>query len=148
MTLGAIMKYRYPILLFASGLIWFLVAAALGSAVPILGEEWFPHLICAIVTAFAVGFIFGTAIFSWSGWRWYALPLLTLFVASGLFGFLLPLSWSLTGTSGTSVDSEAFYKMPLSFIVYAMTLYLVILYPIALLTQLMLKKSNSQTHGS
>ncbi len=139
------MKYRYPILLFASGLIWFLVAAALGSAVPILGETWFPHLICAIVTAFVVGSIFRTAIFSWSGWRWYALPLLTLFVASGLFGFLLPLSWSLTGAS---VDSEAFYITPLSFIIYAMTLYLVILYPIALLTQLMLKKSNSQTHGS
>ena len=135
------MKNRYTILLTLSGVAWFLVAGVLGSAVPVLGSMWFQHSICAILTAFVVGFTFRGPIFRWSGWRWYLLPLLTLLVATAVFGFLLPCAWLITELfRGNRVDAEAFYKTPLLIVFYSMTFYLVILYPLALLTQHLLRK--------
>jgi hypothetical protein len=63
------MKNRYVILVALSGLAWFLVAGVLGSAVPVLGSMWFQHSICAILTAFVVGFIFNV---SFPGMIWNA----------------------------------------------------------------------------
>jgi hypothetical protein len=135
------MRNRYVILLALAGVAWFLVAGVLGSAVPVLGSMWFQHSLCAILTAFVVGFTFKGPILRWSGWRWYLLPLLTLLVAAAVFGFLVPCAWLITELfRGGGVDSEAFYKTPLMFVFYSMTFYLVILYPLALLTQHLLRK--------
>jgi hypothetical protein len=72
----------------------------------------------------------------WRGWRWYVLPLLTLLTGTIVFGFLVPCAWALTD----SLDAEAFYKVPLMIVFYSMTFYLMVLYPLALLTQHLLRR--------
>jgi hypothetical protein len=135
------MKKRYSLLLVLSGVGWFLIAGVLGTAVPVFGNLWIQHSICAMITAFVVGIAFRGAIRHWSGWRWYFLPFLTLLVATATFGFLLPCTWFVTQLfRGGGVNSEAFYKTPLAMVFYSMTVYLVILYPGALLTQHLLRR--------
>jgi hypothetical protein len=126
---------RYLMLLLLSGAGWFLIAGVLGYAIPIIGGMWFRHLVCAVLTSFIVGVSFRAPILRWSGWRWYVLPLLTLLAGTTLFGFLLPCAWALTD----SLDNEAFWKLPLAIVFYSMTFYLAALYPLALLTQHLLR---------
>lgn len=136
------MSKRYTIVLLVSGLAWFLVAGVLGSAIPVFGDMWAQHLACAILTALAVGLVFRGPVLRWSGWRWYALPILTLLAATSIFGLLLPFSWFVTGVfSGGGVDAEAFYKTPLALVFYGMTFCLVVLYPLALATQYLLRRA-------
>lgn len=144
------MNKRYSILLLISGTGWFLVAGVVGYAIPVFGRMWFQHLLCAIFTAFVVGIAFRAPILSWSGWRWYVLPLLTLLTGTAVFGILLTCSWALT----ESLDREAFYKLPLGIVFYSMTSCLPVLYPLALLTQHLLRNrlkmptANSAADGS
>ncbi len=130
------MTKRYSILLLVSGSGWFVVAGVFGHAIPVFGSMWFLHLVCAVLTSFLVGIAFRVPILRWSGWRWYVLPLLTLLTGTTVFGFLLPCAWALT----ESVDGEAFYRLPLAIVFYSMTFYLAVLYPLALLTQLLLRR--------
>ena len=130
------MKMRYSLLLLLSGTGWFLVAGVFGYAIPVFGGMWFPHFVCAVVASFIVGGAFRVPILRWSGWRWCVLPLLTLLTGTTVFGFLLPCAWALTD----SLDSEAFYKLPLAIVFYSMAFYLVVLYPLALLTQYLLRR--------
>ena len=132
----------YLAALILSGLCWFGVAALLGSAVPILGEMWLQHLVSALITSLLVGYTFKRPIRSWIGWRWYILPLLTLFVATALFGLLVPTSWWLTSIirQTRDLDGEAFYFVPLYMLFYSLTFWLFLLYPLALLTQTLLRK--------
>lgn len=123
-------------LLLLSGTGWFLIAAVFGYAIPVIGSMWFRHLVCAAIASFIVGISFRVPILRWSGWRWYALPLLTLLVGTIVFGFLLPCAWALTD----SLDNEAFWKLPLAIVFYSMTFYLVPLYAFALLTQYLLRR--------
>ena len=129
------MTYLFALTL--SGIGWFIVAAALGSGVPILGEMWVQHLISAIVTSLAVGYMFKKPLMTWRGLWWYMLPILTLLSATTLYGFLLPLSWSVTAAikGSGNVDGQAFYQIPAMMVLYSMTVYIVVLYPLALLTQ-------------
>ncbi len=134
------MPTRYIILLTLSGSAWFFVAGVVGAAVPIFGDHWFQHFVCAIITSLAIGIIFRSSILHWSGWRWYLLPLLSLMLATAVYGFLLPCSWFVTSfTHGGGVDSEGFYMIPMMFVFYSMTSFLVILYPLALLTHYLLR---------
>src|SRR5438477_10169563 len=128
------MKKQYSIMLLLCGAGWFLVAGVLGYAVPILGSMWFQHLICGVLTAFVVGIAFRVPILRWSGWRWYLLPLLTLFAGTTVFGFLLACSWHLADSlrGAGRLEREAFYKIPLAFVFYSMC-FLYVLYPLALL---------------
>lgn len=132
----------YSIALALSGICWFGVAAVLGSGVPILGEMWVQHLISAVVTSLAVGYIFKKPLMTWRHWWWYVLPILTLLSATTLYGLLLPLSWQVTAAIKGSgkVDGEAFYEIPAMMVLYSMTVYIVVLYPLALLTQTVLRK--------
>ena len=136
---------RYNLALIVSGIGWFCVAAVLGRAVPILGEMWLQHLASALVTSLVVGFLFKKPVMTWRGRRRYLLPVLTLLSATTLFGVLLPLSWKLTaalrGSGG--VDGEAFYLVPALVVFYSMTAYILILYPLALLTQNLRRKLSS-----
>jgi hypothetical protein len=129
------MNKRYSILLLISGTGWFLVSGVFGYTIPVFGRMWLQHLACAIFTAFVVGSAFREPILIWSGWRWYLLPLLTLLTGTAVFGFLLTCSWALN----ESLGSEAFYKLPLAIVFYSMTFYLPALYPLALLTQHLLR---------
>jgi hypothetical protein len=135
----------YLLLLVVSGFCWFGVAAVLGPAIPIWGAMWPQHLIAAIVTSVLIGVIFRRPIFAWRGPRWYLLPVLTLATAAGLYGLLVPISWWLTdsinGKGG--IDGQAFYQLPMFMIFYSLTLYLIVLYPLALLTQTLLRKVRS-----
>ena len=133
---------RYNLALIVSGIGWFLIAAILGGGVPIVGEMWLQHLISALVTSFVVGFIFRKPVMTWRGWRRYILPLLTLLSATTLFGFLVPVSWQITSMlqGRGNVDGQAFSQFPFLLIFYSMTAYLLILYPLALLTQNLLRK--------
>jgi hypothetical protein len=132
----------YIIALVVSGICWFCFAAVLGSAVPILGVMWVQHLISAVITSLAVGYIFKKPLMIWCGWRWYVLPILTLLVATALYGLLLSLSGLVTATiqGKGSVVVEAFYLTPALMVLYSMTVYIVVLYPLALLTQTVLHK--------
>lgn len=134
------MKYIFALVV--SGICWFGVAAVLGSGVPILGEMWLEHLISAVITSLVVGLIFQKPLTAWQGWWRYILPLLTILSATLLFGLLLPLSWWVTAKirGSGSVDGEALYLIPALVVFYSMTIYLVILYPLALLTQSLLCK--------
>lgn len=126
---------RYAILLLISGTGWFVVAGVFGYAIPVFGRMWFRHFVCAIITAFVVGITFRVPISSWSGWRWHVLPLLTLPTGTAVFGFLLTCSWTLT----ESLERGAFYKLPVGIVFYSMTFCLAVLYPLALLTQHLLR---------
>jgi hypothetical protein len=128
---------RYSILLLLSGVGWFLIAGVFGYSIPVIGSMWLRHLVCAVLTSFIIGISFRVPIMRWSGWRWYVLPLLTLLSGTTVFGFLLPCAWALTD----SLDNEAFWKLPLAIVFYSMTFYLVALYPLALLTQHLLRKA-------
>ena len=138
---------KYNLALIVSGICWFCIAAVLGVSVPIVGEMWLQHLLSAVVTSLLVGFLFRKAVMTWRGWRRYILPLLTLLSATTLFGVLLPLSWQVTSAirGHGDVDSEAFYLVPASVVFYSMTAYLLLLYPLALLTQNLLRKANDKT---
>jgi hypothetical protein len=90
----------------------------------------------------AVGYTFKKPVMTWRGWKWYILPMLTLLFATALYGLLLPLSWLVTATIKGSggVDGAAFYQIPAMMVLYSMTVYIVVLYPLALLTQTVLHK--------
>ena len=96
----------------------------------------------AVLTSFAVGYLFKKPLMTWRGWRWYVLPILTIFVATALYGLLVPLSWWVTAAiqGAGRIDGEAFYFIPVMMVFYSMTVYIVILYPLALLTQTVLHK--------
>jgi hypothetical protein len=139
------MMRRYPILLLVSGTGWFFVAGVLGYAIPVFGSMWCRHFLCAVLTSFIVGITFRTPIAHWQGWRWYVLPLLTLLAGTAVFGFLLTCAWALTD----SLESDAFYKLPLLIVYTSMTACLPLLYPLALLTQHLLRsqmKAGSTPH--
>ena len=135
------MTRRYAASLTFSGTAWFFIAGVFGGAVPIFsGELWIQHLACALFTAYVVGIALKNPILYWTGWKWYVLPLITLLMATIVFGFLLPCSWLLTNTfSGDGVDGEAFILIPFIFVFYSMTYYLALLYPLAMATQCILK---------
>jgi hypothetical protein len=131
----------YFLALIACGVFWFLVAGVLGQGVPIFGQLWLQHLIVAIVTALVIGYLFKKPLERWQQWLWYVLPILTLLVASALFGLLVAVSWGLTEMmKSKGIDGEAFYLLPGLFVLYSMTTYLVVLYPLALLTQTLLRR--------
>ena len=133
---------NYIFALVVSGICWFGVASVLGSGVPILGEMWLQHLISAVITSLVVGIIFRKPLMTWQDRCRYILPFLTILSATTLFGLLLPLSWWVTAKiAGTgNVDGEAFYLVPAWVVFSSMTTYLLILYPLALLTQNLLCK--------
>ena len=133
---------KYNLALIVSGIGWFLIAAVLGMSVPIIGEMWLQHLISAVITSLVIGFIFRKPVMTWSGWQRYILPLLTLLSATTLFGFLVPLSWQVTSIlqGRGNVDGQAFSQVPFLLVFYSMTVYILILYPLALLTQNLLRK--------
>jgi hypothetical protein len=136
------MRKRYLILLLVSGAGWFLIAGVLGYAIPVFGCMWLQHLVCAILTSLVVGSTFRAPILHWSGWRWYLLPLLTLLTGTAVFGFLLTCSWHLTESlrGEVGLENDAFYKLPLAIVFYSMTSFLPVLYPVALLTQQLLRR--------
>jgi hypothetical protein len=131
------MNKRYAMLLLISGVAWFLIAGVLGYAIPVLGSRWAQHLVCAIFTAFVVGTGFRFRILHWTGWRWYLLPVLTLLTGSTVFGLLLTCSWCLAEPGG--LEREAFYMLPLNIVFYTMA-FGWITYPLALLTQCLLRR--------
>ena len=136
------MRVPYYLALAVSGVCWFGVAGVLGSAIPIFGEMWAQHLVSAIITSLAVGYIFKKLVMTWLGWRWYVLPILTVLVASALYGLLVPSSWwaaDMMQRGDFRVEGEAFYFIPPVMVFYSMTVYIVILYPLALLTQTVLR---------
>ena len=136
------MRMRYLILLLISGAGWFFVAGILGYAIPVFGSMWLQHLVCAILTSLVVGSTFRAPILRWMGWRWYLLPLLTLLTGTAVFGFLLTGSWHLTESlrGEVGLENDAFYKLPLAIVFYSMTSFLPVLYPLALLTQHLLRR--------
>jgi hypothetical protein len=123
-------------LLLLSGVGWFLVAGVFGYSIPVFGSMWFRPFVCAVLTSFMVGILFRVPILRWAAWHWYLLPLLTLLTGTTVFGYLLTCAWSLTD----SLDSEAFYKLPFLMVFYSMSSFLVWLYPLALLTQHLLRR--------
>jgi hypothetical protein len=137
------MRRRYPILLLVAGTGWFGVAGVCGYAIPVFGNMWFWHLLCAVLTSLSVGITFRSAILRWQDWRWYALPLLTLLTGTAVFGFLVTCVWALAD----SLDSEAFYKLPLAIVFYSMSAFLPVLYPLALLTQHLLRRQMKAVHA-
>ena len=133
---------RYSLALIVSGLGWFCVAAVLDDTVPVLCDMWLQHLVSAVITSLMVGFIFRKPVMTWRGrWR-YLLPVLTLLSATILFGILLPLSWMVTAAleGRGNPDGEAFYLVPAFLVFYSLTAYILILYPLAWLTQNLLRK--------
>ena len=134
------MTRRYGASLTFSGIAWFSIAGVFGGAVPVFSAElWIQHLACALLTAYVVGIALKNPILYWTGWKWYVLPLITLLLATIVFGFLLPCSWLLASVfSGGGVDGEAF-KLTLIIVFYSMTYYLVFLYPLAMATQYILR---------
>jgi hypothetical protein len=129
------MNTRYSILLLISGACWFVVAGICGYAIPVFDGMWLQHFAFAVLASFVVGMAYRGPLFRWSGWRWYVLPLLTLLTGTTLFGFLLACSWAMS----QSLDWEGFYELLLIIVFYSMTSFLVVLYPLALLTQHLLR---------
>ena len=132
------MKERYSILLLITGAGWFLVAVAAGYVTNVFQGLWLPYFVSAIPAAFVVGVAFRVPILRWSGWRWYLLPLLTLLTGTAVFGLFLACSWHLTEEGG--LDCEAFYQIPFWIVFWSMTGGLPVLYPLALLTQHLLRR--------
>ena len=129
---------RYTIRLLVSGIAWFLIAGIFGKSVPIITRElWIYHLVCALLTANVVGIALQRPIVNWTGWKWLMLPLITILLATFVFGLLLPCSWLLYSlfSGGGGVDGEAFTKLPFLFVFYSMTYFLIFLYPLAMATQ-------------
>jgi hypothetical protein len=136
------MSVRYATTLFFCGTSWFIIAAVLGESVPILGKMWLQHYVAAVFTAYVLGLLLKKPLRYWEGWPWYGLPFVSLILGISLFGFLLPCSWLLTAWvtgSGGGVDADAFYTIPLTLLFYSMTYYIIMLYPLAFITQWILR---------
>lgn len=133
----------YITTLLICGVVWFLIAGFAGSSFPIFGEMWIQHLLCALITSLCIGLLLKNSIASYTGWRWYILPILSLLLGTFIFGLLLPFSWLITQwiTGNGGVDLEAFYKIPFLIVLFSLTLFLPIFYPAALLTNSVLRMS-------
>ncbi|MDB6023541.1 MAG: hypothetical protein JWQ04_3398 [Pedosphaera sp.] len=127
---------RYQIIFFFSGCVWFLIAGITGTAVPVFGDRWFTHLIDAVITGLAVGNLTKPLLSRCFGTRnWFALPFLSVLLGTAIFGLLLPVSWAIASLvkGNGMVEGSAFYQVPLILIIYSMSIYLPIFYPLALL---------------
>ncbi len=132
------------LVLFVFSLLWYLVIGIVGGSVPIWGEMWLPHLLCALITSLLIGLLFYKPIIEWTSWNWYFLPILTLATSTIIFGFLLPFSGMIYGkitANNSGVDGEAFYLTPITFLFYSFTYFIVLFYPLALITQSIMRYS-------
>jgi hypothetical protein len=102
----------------------------------------FPTMIVGITTALVVGYVLRGWIKRLRGWRWFALPLLSIAIATMTFGLLLPPVWWLVDLrpQGLGIDSEAFWKTPLMFGFFSLTVYIWLMYPASLLTHYLLRR--------
>jgi hypothetical protein len=131
--------------LILSGCLWFVIAGYVGTAVPIFGDLWLPHLIDAIITSL----ILGNLIRPWlprcfGSRKWYLLPFFSILIGAALFGFLLPVSWQVMAwlKHEGGVDFQAYYQLPFGMVIYSMTVFLMIFYPLALFTNWIMYQVN------
>lgn len=127
---------RYYAVSMLSGCAWFVVAGLAGYAIPVFGEMWFPHLVDAVVTGLVTGILIKPLLLRCHGTRnWYAVPFLSVFLGMLIFGWFIPVSWQIAAliNGNGGVDAQAFYQIPLMVVLYSMTAFLPIFYPLALL---------------
>lgn len=130
---------KYPAALLFSGLAWFVVSCVFLRE---LAQKPVAHLMCAVITSFAVGYLFRSKIMRSLGWRFYlGWPLAILTSALTIYGLLVPASWFLIGRAdGFGVDGEAFINMPTIFLMSGLTFFLPLLLPLTIGTNVLLRK--------
>jgi hypothetical protein len=100
-------------------------------------------LIASCVTALVVGFALRRHIQDSSKSARFALPLLSMLIALVTYGVTEPAAEWLVGGhtwNAASVEPEAFYGYPFSFVLYGFSLFIWLLYPLALATHYALRK--------
>ena len=97
----------------------------------------------SIVTAIAVGLIQRHELRRATGSTWYVLPLLSVLIAMACYGVTEPaMEWLVGGKTWNSghVEIAAFWRYPLWFVWYGLTLFSWLTYPLALATHVLLRK--------
>jgi len=97
------------------------------------------HSLSSVVTALIVAAFFRKPILSWTGARWYALPLATIAVGTTLWGLLTVAALDF-GRPGQGMDPEAWYLLPGYAVFYSVTFFLPATYPLGFGTQAVLRK--------
>ena len=148
-------KYRY-LALILTGLFWFYIASLFDGAIRsihnkdihIKGDTWLPHMFCSILTSIIIGYLFYKPICSWTKWKWFLLPILTLASSTIIFGILLDISWSvehLIKSYYADIGPEDILWTPLVFMFYSLTKFFILFYPLTLLTQYFLRYAFKQS---
>src|SRR4051812_38092993 len=122
---------KYFIGLTIAGIGWSILASTLW-----VRGAFLPILVSGVLTAFMAGYAVRRAIRKFAGWRWFLLPLLTVTIASVVFGSLVPCALSLWAMLGQGREGlfDGMWSMGLVAVFYALTLYLPITYPASLAT--------------
>ena len=126
-----------------SGIIWYCIAIGAATIVErkdlLFGRNiWLLQLLSAVVTSTIVGATFHKSIIQFKGIKWFVLPILTLAVSTTIFGFLI---WFILHEKNETYrySIRNFYDLSLVFLFYSLTYFIWLLYPLALLTQYLIR---------
>lgn len=97
------------------------------------------ELLSAIITSIIVGTLFFKAIIQFKGSKWYWLPIYTLSVSTIVFGFLMECIRYYYGFNGPGWITNNFLNLPLVYLFYSLTYFIWFVYPLALLTQYLIR---------
>ncbi len=142
-------KYHYIALIFV-GIFWFYIASIFDGAIRsinskdlhIKGDTWLPHMLCSVFTSLIIGLLFYKPICNWTKWKWFLLPILTLASSTIIFAILLNISWKIEHLFKPyyeDIELTDIIGTPLVFLFYSLTQFFIIFYPLALLTQYLVR---------
>ncbi len=123
---------KYLLLVFL-GVFWYffaVIATRLFNLDFLTTRLWSIEVLFAIITSVSVGLIFYNSIIKSTGKNWYILPFKTIFAASLIFGSLFTL---------TREPPNNHWSWILAFVFYSLTYFILLFYPLALLTQYLIK---------
>ncbi|OAQ42379.1 hypothetical protein A5893_04525 [Pedobacter psychrophilus] len=121
------------LLLSSLGVLWYyfaLITTELFGIRILTTRLWSLGVLFAIITSVSVGITFYKAILKSKGTSWYLLPFLTIFFASLMFGSLY------TAFIDRPYNS---WSWILAFVFYSLTYFIWLFYPLALLTQYLIR---------
>ncbi len=139
-------RLRQYVIFITSGLIWYFIYQLIVFIVDRRSLSFHYQLellilSSSIITSTIVGTLFLKPIINFKSSKWYWLPLFTLSFSTTLFGFFiwLILYYFIGRTNEHGVFTNNFLDIPITYLFYSLTYFIWLLYPLALLTQYLIR---------